>query len=159
MWIKDVFLGFIGLASGFAVAAGVFAFVVTLGVRREDPYIRKGSHLRECHLPGWGVWDTAVHLPVEGAAWENPAWSLWPLGGDLYRLSGGGVGRDLKHLSHHVPACSYESGPGLGATCHGDGEDGGSTVFLCASYGKVNRQPVWREILCSIWQNGIEKGD
>ena len=32
MWIKDVFLGFIGLASGFAVAAGVFAFVVTLGV-------------------------------------------------------------------------------------------------------------------------------
>ncbi len=32
MWIKEIFLGFIGLASGFAVAAGVFAFVVTLGV-------------------------------------------------------------------------------------------------------------------------------
>lgn len=32
MWIKEIFLGFIGLASGFAVAAGIFAFVVTLGV-------------------------------------------------------------------------------------------------------------------------------
>lgn len=32
MWIRELFLGFIGLASGFAVAAGVFAFVVTLGV-------------------------------------------------------------------------------------------------------------------------------
>ena len=32
MWIREVFLGFIGLASGLAVAAGVFAFAVTLGV-------------------------------------------------------------------------------------------------------------------------------
>lgn len=32
MWIREIFLGFIGLASGFGVAAGVFAFVVTLGV-------------------------------------------------------------------------------------------------------------------------------
>ena len=32
MWVKEIFLSFIGLASGFAVAAGVFAFVVTLGV-------------------------------------------------------------------------------------------------------------------------------
>ena len=32
MWIKELFLGLIGLVSGFGVAAGVFAFVVTLGV-------------------------------------------------------------------------------------------------------------------------------
>lgn len=32
MWIKEIFLGFIGLTSGFAVSAGVFAFIVTLGV-------------------------------------------------------------------------------------------------------------------------------
>lgn len=32
MWIKEIFLSFIGLAGGFAVAAGVFAFIVTLGV-------------------------------------------------------------------------------------------------------------------------------
>lgn len=32
MWIKEIFLGFVGLASGLAVAAGIFAFVVTLGV-------------------------------------------------------------------------------------------------------------------------------
>lgn len=32
MWIKLIFLGFIGLASGTAVSAGVFAFAVTLGV-------------------------------------------------------------------------------------------------------------------------------
>ena len=32
MWIREVFLGFIGLASGFAVAAGVFAFIISVGV-------------------------------------------------------------------------------------------------------------------------------
>ncbi len=32
MWIKEIFLGFIGLASGLSVSAGVFAFAVTLGV-------------------------------------------------------------------------------------------------------------------------------
>lgn len=32
MWIKEIFLGFIGLTSGLAVSAGVFAFAVTLGV-------------------------------------------------------------------------------------------------------------------------------
>lgn len=32
MWIREIFLGFIGLASGLAVSAGVFAFVITLGV-------------------------------------------------------------------------------------------------------------------------------
>ena len=32
MWIREIFLGFVGLAGGFGVAAGVFAFVVTLGV-------------------------------------------------------------------------------------------------------------------------------
>lgn len=32
MWIKEVFLGFIGLASGTAVSAGVFSFIITVGV-------------------------------------------------------------------------------------------------------------------------------
>ena len=32
MWIKEIFLGIVGLASGTAVSAGVFAFAVTLGV-------------------------------------------------------------------------------------------------------------------------------
>lgn len=32
MWIKELFLAFIGLASGVATSAGVFAFAVTLGV-------------------------------------------------------------------------------------------------------------------------------
>lgn len=32
MLIKQVFLGFIGLCSGFSVAAGVFAFITMLGV-------------------------------------------------------------------------------------------------------------------------------
>lgn len=32
MWIKEVFLGFIGLASGAAVSAGVFSFFISLGV-------------------------------------------------------------------------------------------------------------------------------
>ncbi len=31
-WIKEVFLGFIGLASGTAVSAGVFSFIITVGV-------------------------------------------------------------------------------------------------------------------------------
>lgn len=32
MWIKEIFLCMIGLASGVAVSAGIFAFAVTLGV-------------------------------------------------------------------------------------------------------------------------------
>lgn len=32
MWIREIFLGFIGLAAGMAVSAAVFAFVITLGV-------------------------------------------------------------------------------------------------------------------------------
>lgn len=32
MWIKQVFLGFIGLASGSAVSAGVFSFIISIGV-------------------------------------------------------------------------------------------------------------------------------
>lgn len=32
MWIREIFLGLIGLAGGFAVSAAVFAFVITLGV-------------------------------------------------------------------------------------------------------------------------------
>ncbi len=32
MWIKEVFLGVVGLSSGFAVSAGVFAFIISVGV-------------------------------------------------------------------------------------------------------------------------------
>ncbi len=32
MWIKQVFLGFIGLASGAAISAGVFSFIISVGV-------------------------------------------------------------------------------------------------------------------------------
>lgn len=32
MWIKEFFLAFVGLAGGFAVAAGVFAFIISVGV-------------------------------------------------------------------------------------------------------------------------------
>lgn len=32
MWLKEIFLGFIGLASGTAVSAGVFSFIITVGV-------------------------------------------------------------------------------------------------------------------------------
>lgn len=32
MWIRHVFLGFIGLAAGGAVAAGTFAFIIVIGI-------------------------------------------------------------------------------------------------------------------------------
>ena len=32
MWIRQVFLGFLGLASGSAIAAGVFSFIISIGV-------------------------------------------------------------------------------------------------------------------------------
>ena len=32
MWIKQVFLGVIGFASGSAVSAGVFSFIISIGV-------------------------------------------------------------------------------------------------------------------------------
>lgn len=32
MWIRQIFLGFIGLASGAAISAGVFSFIISVGV-------------------------------------------------------------------------------------------------------------------------------
>lgn len=32
MWIKQIFLGFIGVASGLAISAGVFSFIISVGV-------------------------------------------------------------------------------------------------------------------------------
>ena len=32
MWIRQVILGIVGLSSGFAVAGGMFAFLIALGV-------------------------------------------------------------------------------------------------------------------------------
>lgn len=32
MWMKQIFLGFIGLASGSAISAGVFSFIISIGV-------------------------------------------------------------------------------------------------------------------------------
>lgn len=32
MWIREIFLTLVGLASGFAVSAGVFAFIISVGV-------------------------------------------------------------------------------------------------------------------------------
>lgn len=32
MWIKEIFLGFVGLASGTAISAGVFSFIISIGV-------------------------------------------------------------------------------------------------------------------------------
>ena len=32
MWMKEIFLGFVGLASGAAISAGVFSFIISIGV-------------------------------------------------------------------------------------------------------------------------------
>lgn len=32
MWIREIFMAFVGLAAGFAVSAGVFAFIISIGV-------------------------------------------------------------------------------------------------------------------------------
>ena len=32
MWIRQIILGIIGISSGFAVAGGMFAFLIALGV-------------------------------------------------------------------------------------------------------------------------------
>lgn len=32
MWIKQIILGILGVSSGFAVAGGMFAFLIALGV-------------------------------------------------------------------------------------------------------------------------------
>ena len=32
MWIRQIALGIIGISSGFAVAGGMFAFLIALGV-------------------------------------------------------------------------------------------------------------------------------
>ncbi|MCI8282036.1 MAG: stage V sporulation protein AB [Lachnospiraceae bacterium] len=46
MWAREIMLGFLGLASGFAVSAAVFAFVITLGIiPRFAAKSRTSSHI------------------------------------------------------------------------------------------------------------------
>ena len=32
MWMRQIFLGFLGLACGSAVSAGVFSFIISVGI-------------------------------------------------------------------------------------------------------------------------------
>lgn len=46
MWVREIMLGFLGLASGFAVSAAVFAFVISLGmIPRFAAKSRTNSHI------------------------------------------------------------------------------------------------------------------
>ena len=59
MWIKEVFLGFIGLTSGLAVSAAVFAFVITVGI---VPRFAGKTHTSRYVL----VYEHAILLGEEG---------------------------------------------------------------------------------------------
>lgn len=81
MWIREGLLAFIGLASGVAVSAGVFAFAVTLGV---VPRFAGKTHTSQYVLS----YETAIFL---GGSFGN-AVSLFPvelsLGGMLLGIFG-----------------------------------------------------------------------
>ena len=45
MWIRQILVAVVGLASGFAVAAGLFSFIIGLGVR----FCRPDTYREACH--------------------------------------------------------------------------------------------------------------
>ena len=110
MWIKQVFLGFIGLASGSAIAAGVFSFIISIGV---VPRIIGKSRTAKDIV----AYENAVILggavgnffPVScfGASGNRGCHSIWAVGRNIYRMPGCGSGGNSQHISHYVPAVGH----------------------------------------------------
>ena len=47
MWIRQILVAVVGLASGFAVAAGLFSFIIGLGVVSD--FADRDTYREACH--------------------------------------------------------------------------------------------------------------
>lgn len=106
MWIKHLFLGFIGLASGVGVAAGTFAFIIVIGVvpRMIAKCNRAESTiLFENMIVLGGIFGTImsvftdISLPV--GHWLVCIWFLCRYFCGMYCS---GTGRNLKYVPDHL---------------------------------------------------------
>lgn len=85
MWARELFLGFVGLAAGFAVSAGVFAFIISVGVIPR--MIGKTQTVKEVL-----IYETAILLGgTLGNVFSLFEWKL-PLGMPLLILFGVSAG-------------------------------------------------------------------
>ena len=106
MWIKHLFLGFIGLASGVGVAAGTFAFIIVIGVvPRMIAKCNRAENiiLFENMIVLGGIFGTImsvftdISLPV--GHWLLYVWFLCRYFCGMYCS---GTGRNLKYVPDHL---------------------------------------------------------
>lgn len=83
MWVKQIILGVLGLSAGLGVAAGLFSFIIGLGVVSDfADRTHTGEHIlfyEDCIAMG-GIlgnlfWIYEVHIP--GAAWLIPVFGIF----------------------------------------------------------------------------------
>lgn len=84
MWIRQILVAVVGLASGFAVAAGLFSFIIGLGVVSDfADRTHTGKHVmlyENCIMAG-GIlgnifWVYGLAMP--GGKWIVPVFGLFP---------------------------------------------------------------------------------
>ena len=127
MWIRQVILGIVGLSSGFAVAGGMFAFLIALGVVSRLPGRLTRQNI-SCimrtpqQLVVFG--ESGKYLCIPGTGWDGGRGVLWAVLRHLYRCLGHGFDGNRgcsPHLQQKDPA---EDRPALDHPVHGAGKNG-----------------------------------
>ena len=102
MWIRQILVAVVGLASGFAVAAGLFSFIIGLGVVSDfADRTHTGKHVmlyENCIMAG-GIlgnifWVYGLAMP--GGKWIVPVFGLFsgifrPSTAALPKITGSGI--------------------------------------------------------------------
>lgn len=126
MWIKHLFLGFIGLASGVGVAAGTFAFIIVIGVvPRMIAKCNRAENtiLFENMIVLGGIFGTVMSVFTDI---RLPAghWLLYVYGfcAGICGMHCSGTGGNLKYIPDYFPQISGERGAILDHAVYGTGE-------------------------------------
>ena len=121
MWIKHLFLGFIGLASGVGVAAGTFAFIIVIGV--VPRMIAKCNRAENTILYRYQPSGRALAFVC-----------IWFLCGHFCGMHCSGTGGNLKYIPDYFPQISGERGAILDHAVYGTGEMCRGFLVFWSSY-------------------------
>lgn len=131
MWIRMIFLpGMVGLASGLAVAGGMFALLIALGVIARfagktntaswilyyEDAARIGRHFRKP--------VQSVSVPYPG--WNYRSCTIWVVFRNIYRYLGHGSHRDRRCCPGLHQTNPPERRNSMAHSCHGSGTESGS---------------------------------
>ncbi|MFR8289326.1 MAG: stage V sporulation protein AB [Coprococcus comes] len=82
MWIRQILVAVVGLASGFAVAAGLFSFIIGLGVVSDfADRTHTGKHVmlyENCIMAGGILEALGIRARNAWRKWIVPVFGLFP---------------------------------------------------------------------------------